>query len=998
MQKNSFFKTPFWGTSKNQRLDLNSLQDNEKEITGYRIILPLTTTVQKVARLVLLVKEELQVKVTEEFMDVDIATVWIKIGTTGRKPIYLSGIYREHRFLFQDTDDSASDRSQIIRWRKFVEAWKRAAVGDKNVIVIGDTNLDFLRWDDPEPNKEAMVDKTKDDIEMAGFSQIVQGFTRTWPGQPNSLLDQCWINCQNRLQYIKNLPRNFSDHNMLLLSIKMKEKCEDSHETLARDRKEWDAEEYARQVGLIDWSPLMNTENIDLANDYFHSKISEILDKMAPLKKYQARKHKANWLSQEIKDLMTKRESLKIIANNSGLQEDNDNFRKTRNKVVTELRKTKSKYYEELYEKIDREKNTKSLYKLTNQLCQKKTGTSPQRFLIDGKLTSKPAEVANHQLDFYIKKIQEIKNKIPITDRNPHRFLDKALSDWVHKDERPIFEFKPINLNETKVLISTLSTSPALGHDNLDALAIKSAGDKLLIPLQRLVNLSLTSARYAMKWKISKINPRLKSRGLDTMEASNYRPVAVLSVTSKMIERVAQKQLLDYMEKTGQMNESCHAYRTNRSTTTTLTNILDQVYQGIENNEIVSLMAIDQSSAFDCVNRDKLIEKLQRYNIGPGARDWIKDYLSNRTQYVVVGASNSRMVAVCQGVPQGSVIGPLLYAIMTNEMTEVVKDRSCRQVQHNDNERLFGSQCPKCGIMSLYADDSTYAVTSPDRMRNQISILRVIDEISLYLTDNDLAINMSKTQLNEVMIGQKRGKISGSPPTMKIQTKPGTWKTIENKSHFRILGANIQGNALWQAHLETGEKALFPALRKQLGMLKHLGSKIPKTSRNKLVKGLIHSRFAYLIPLWGGASKNLVRKAQVILNNAARWCSGLGKRTRVMDLMKAVGWFSIREQIEMATAQFTWKVLNLKIPRMMADRLTLDDEKKICIRRPRLLFSTNWFRWRAAVVWNNLPLDIRSEQSISIFKNSMKRLMTERREISTQDQDPEISQTPGTTG
>ena len=320
---------------------LNSLPDNEKGITGYRQILPLTTTVQTVARLVLLVREELQVKITEEFMDTEISTVWIKIGSTGRKPVYLSGIYREHRFLFQQTDESASDRSQTARWNKFIDAWKRAATGNKNVIVIGDTNLDFLRWNDPDPNKVTMVEKTKSEIEMSGFTQIVQNFTRSWPGQPNSLIDQCWLNCPNKLQYIKNVPRTFSDHNMLLLSIMMKEICEDSQETWARDRKKWDTEEYKRQVGLIDWTPLIETQNIDIANDYFHSQLSAILDKMAPMRRYQARRSKANWLTQEIKDLMEKRDQLKMIANMSGLQEDSNNFRKCRNKCVTELRKAK---------------------------------------------------------------------------------------------------------------------------------------------------------------------------------------------------------------------------------------------------------------------------------------------------------------------------------------------------------------------------------------------------------------------------------------------------------------------------------------------------------------------------------------------------------------------------------------------------------------------------------------------------------------------------------
>ena len=140
--------------------------------------------------------------------------------------------------------------------------------------------------------------------------------------------------------------------------------------------------------------------------------------------------------------------------------------------------------------------------------------------------------------------------------------------------------------------------------------------------IKHLINTSLLSNKFANKWKFSKVTPRLKSKDLDRHNVSSYRPVAVLSTVSKLVERAAQQQLLKFMEDTNQMNESNHAYRRNMSTTTTLAEILDEIYQGVEDKKISSLMAVDQSAAFDCIYHPILLNKLDKYNIGQDAKEW----------------------------------------------------------------------------------------------------------------------------------------------------------------------------------------------------------------------------------------------------------------------------------------------------------------------------------------------------------------------------------------
>ena len=544
-------------------------------------------------------------------------------------------------------------------------------------------------------------------------------------------------------------------------------------------------------------------------------------------------------------------------------------IKKRRNEVCKELRKDKNKFYEELYNKMEEEKDTKGLYGLTRKLQGTVSDMSPQFYVKDGKQVRKPVEMANLQLSYHRDKIDKIAEKITPSQRNPHRFLDAALKNWEDKDERPVFEFREVTLTEVDEMIATLANSSSFGHDELDSLSIKAAATNLRSPIQFIINSSLKTSNFPMKWKLARIFPRLKSPELDRNEVSSFRPISILSTVSKLVERAAQSQLLKFLESTQQLNPSCHAYRSKMSTTTTLTDMLDEIYQGIEDNKIISMMTVDQSAAFNCLHRDLLLQKLSKYNIGQGALHWVDNYLKYRTQYVVVGASQSRMVPVNHGVPQGSVIGPLLYAIYVNDITEVVKNRGCQESVHNTPSRLFSKQCSKCGILSVYADDSTYTVSNTRRPGNQTSLDRVLDEMRLYLNDNQLSMNVGKTHLTEIMIQQKKGRTYGEPPHLTVETDPGVYKDIRDKTTTRILGANVQANGLWNSHLETGPKALFPQVRKLLGMLRHLGPKIPIRCRNNLSKGLIHSRLSYLMPLWGGASTALIKKS----TSASQHCS-----------------------------------------------------------------------------------------------------------------------------
>ena len=528
------------------------------------------------------------------------------------------------------------------------------------------------------------------------------------------------------------------------------------------------------------------------------------------------------------------------------------------------------------------------------------------------------------------------------------------------------FKFKEINLLQTIKLIGGLGNSTSAGIDNIDALAIKAAAVHLAHPLMHLVNTSLKNSKFASRWKISKLLPLLKSPELNKLSPSSFRPIAILPTISKLVEKVAQSQILSYLEENDMINSTSHAYRSGYSTTSALLELSEELYKGADEKKVLVIMTLDQSAAFDCVQHQLLMDKLAMYNMDDTVLKWVSSYLSHQSQFVSVGTAKSTIHSMKRGVPQGSVLGPLLFSVFTNELSTVIKDPDCPNTRHQDNSKLFGINCDLCGKNFQYADDTTYHFASKSRDKNQKKLVHNLHKLADFLTANQLAINMDKTHIEEVMIKQKRGRLPGIPPSLQVTNAKSEPEIINTAGHCRILGLNVQANLTWTSHLESGPKPLLPSLRRNIGALKNLSKLVPFSSRNTIARGLIQSRLSYL----------LIRKAQTTQNIAARWVSGQSRTTRISTLLETTGWFSIREMAKLSTATILWKVINYRTPRNLHDSLNWDNQTlEFETTEPRINFTKSSFKYRACRDWNEIPIVIRTISNISNFKKHMKTWM-----------------------
>ena len=375
-------------------------------------------------------------------------------------------------------------------------------------------------------------------------------------------------------------------------------------------------------------------------------------------------------------------------------------------------------------------------------------------------MVSRPSGLASCMNQFFIKKVKELRLRIPAANSDPLKYLKEAMLARTCE-----FKINKLTLGEVSKLIRGLKNSSASGIDFVDTKTIKLGTDILAPALHHIINLSIESGTFPDVWKWHKVIPLLKAQDSDKLLPKSFRPVALLPVMSKLLEKAVFNQLVQYLEENDLVHPNLHGSRAGHSTATALTQLYDNWVEEVEQGKMVGVLLCDQSAAFDLCDHYLLIEKLKLMGVQEIAINWFSSYLSRRKQSCMVDGHMSPPLDIPScGVPQGSIGGPILWLVFTCDQPDVIHehvvdrkaaDRGCSsevagmagdQVGRNQ-ARASDEGGGGCGVMVGYVDDGAYSYASEDSTVLSNVLTYKYNKLAEWMNSNKLVINPEKTHL-----------------------------------------------------------------------------------------------------------------------------------------------------------------------------------------------------------------------------------------------------------
>ena len=918
----------------------------------------------QVSRVVVYTHDSLIVKPRNDLMDRRISAIWLEIGLPHKRKFLLCNFYREWGYMNQPNKLSHSRKAQLDRWKIFLDSWEKALDEDKEVIVQGDININSLKWTNLDPpasdninRQRPLIDLLFEKIISRGVVQLVRVATHN-----DSCLDHFYTNKASKISEVSAVVHGGSDHKLTHAVRYTKDVVRCARYVRRRCFKNFDQVSFMEEIRQISWFDVYMLTDVDQAVSLLISKIQKVLDKYAPVKSIQIRSNYAPWLSETTKLAMQKRNVAQLLAKIYKDEENKRNYRNLRNNVTSMLRSDKRSWEQsQLDHAINKDRN---IWKNVKGILQWRNGGPPNQIFSEGKLERSPKKIAAEMNNFFIGKVKMLQRKLPEPVGDPLQCLRNLMAGSTAQ-----FQLNPVFPDEVLKVVKGLKSTKSTGLDNIDVQIVKMILIYILPALTHVINLSLSAAKFPAEWKKAKVIPLLKKG--DPLCPSNYRPVALLPILSKVLEKVVFKQVLEYVEQNGILHPSHHGSRPHHSTSTAVIEMYSSWVDAIEAGEMAGVVMLDLSAAFDLVDHDLLLQKLCLMGFSEGTLAWFKSYLGNRQQCVQIDGHVSDFLHVSTGVPQGSVLGALLYILFVNELPEVIHDHlNERDEDQSWSPQAINSHCNKCGHLCCYVDDSTFTFSSKDPEVLSLKLSEKYQALATFLGDNRLVINKDKTHL--IVMGSRKHR------NLRNEVIVNTGETIVNPEESeKLLGLIIDQTLGWKVHIRDGATSLLTNLNRKLGALRRVSLNATFKTRLLVANACFQSVLSYMITVWGGADSYLLKALQVIQNKAARTITKQSWFTPTRTLLKQCNWLSVRQLIFLHTAMQMWKILNYRRPANIFERFQLSRTRSneygtLAIPNSITNIGKQSFLVRAATTWNHIPMEIRISTSITIFRKKLK--------------------------
>ena len=815
---------------------------------------------------------------------------------------------------------------QILELGKTLDHIYTTLGGDKCTVIIGgDFNAPHIDWENHSilsnaPNKK-MCEELLNTLSEHELHQLQHKPTRY-----SSVLDLFCLNKPDLVKDISIIP-GFSDHDMVVV---------DTHLSLNINRK---IPRKINQWSKADWDKIKSdtvnyqeefikdaeSRTVDQNYKAFQDFIMSIINKYVPQKLSSTRRN-VPWLTTAIKRLCKKKQRLYNKARKRHSPRIWDSFKSCQRSCVAALKIARWDYISNILSNTLETGNSKPFWRYVKSRKQDKCGVSPLKS--NGTLhtdSSSKATILNNQFS----------SVFTCDDHNGDTVLEGP--------SIPPLPELVIHEEGVSKLLSNIDHTKAGGPDDIPCRILKELSDELAPYLTCIFRQSLAEGVLPDIWKSANVTPIFKKGS--TCAAENYRPVSLTCIPCKLLEHILCSHIRGHLDKHGALSPLNHGFRKRHSCESQLiVTVQDLINRKDKPGSQIDIGVLDFAKAFDKVPHTRLMSKLRLYGIQGEVAAWIYSFLSHRTQKVVVDGSISESADVISGVPQGTVMGPLLFLLFINDLPQVVDPST--QV------RLFADDC------LIYR-----TITS---IQDQIQLQKDLDALQLWGDLWGMSFNASKCNILTVT--------NKEDPLVKFYELNNT--VLEHVDSATYLGILIHKSLRFSEHInKTANKC-----SSRLGFLRRNLKKCPQQLKQIAYYSLVRSTAEYSATVWDPFTNKDTYALERIQNRAVRWVCGVSPKQQVSitALRKDLKWPTLEDRRRNQRLAFMYKVCNGQVavtPEHLGLERTVRTRKNHRHKFRELGWKTvekkNSYTNRTVPEWNGLPAAVAEADSLDIFKSQL---------------------------
>ena len=762
---------------------------------------------------------------------------------------------------------------------------------------------------------------------------------------PPKCYDLILTNAKHNFQNTVALTSGFSDfHKMTITILKTTFVKADPIKINYRNYKNYDPIDFRYEL-----NEKLNCDNNSVINyNTFQRIFCEILDKHAPIKKKTLRANNSPFMTKSLRKMMMNRSRCKNAFYKNKTAQNWEKYRKLRNDVVKLTKKVKREYFENL--NLNSITDNKNVWKSVKPNFTNKNRKNDKIILVEnGEIISKNKKTAEIMNNYFVNITKEL--NIPEESRVDVDFLFTDPIDGIiqtyskHPSILKIkenvnvgmnFNFNEINQSQIETEIISLNSKKSTGADTIPPKVLKDSVHTVKSPMTQLFNNMIGINHFPSDLKYANVTPLFKKD--DNTNKENYRPVSILPSISKVFERLLFHQITSYV--TDVLSPYLCGFRKGYSTQHALLRLLDQLNKNLDKKGKVGLLLMDLSKAFDCISHDLLLAKLHAYGFNKSSLKLLYSYLKDRHQRVHINGEYSTWKEIISGVPQGSVLGPLLFNIFINDIFFFVKNSDI----HN------------------YADDNTLSVANTDidiiisKLETDVNIL------DIWFKSNGLLLNEKKCQFmiiepfSATRCNAKKIKING--------------KDLEESKQSKLLGISLDNNINMRDHI----KSICNQAGRKLNALARISHYLDEHKRKILMNAFITSQFNYCPIIWMFCQ----RKSNNLINRIHERALRIAFNDYTSDfesLLRKDDSVTIHQRNIQTLSLEIYKTMHEFNPAFMKDIFShgkhdyTTRNEYLSHPNPRTVtYGLESFGYKATQIWRLIPNDIQNNPDINAFK------------------------------